>query len=528
MEHIVGKKEYWSNGIPYIHPNSPFNFLWTTFRMARGAHQLDLSPFGIHMTLRKGINIDLALANVHIKEGFFSRSQGKFTFPSGEYSVGSYMGEGTYAQTFQAVDARTSQAFVVKVVKPRSDMRAHISNTLKECIIHILLERESQRQPEGPFVPRFYEVAYDAEHRNILIRMERLYGTLADKYNGATSEQNDANVLESLAGLAHVLDFFYGRLRFNHRDLKSDNVMYNYGPDGKIVVKLIDFGFACVTWHGVAISGASYFAVTDPCYLPSRDLTQYVYEIYVDYRVRFSAGIRAMLEDILTFELKGGNVCRLFRGCKAGRQEVRGWTDTYNFLKSRSVKNPKAVPLAVYERVMKMLGRTPRGHAITPIEVVPRTGLSQETVKCLPEQVMNPKTRRCVRRSGAVGRRIMRATQRRSPSPLDPAFKRVQRRLATAKLKPCGPGKERNPVTRRCVKRVPTGAKPRPVKRRGTEKLKPCKEGQVRNPVTRRCIRDPRLGKKAPMKRKRPTARLRPCKEGQVRNPVTRRCKKHV
>jgi serine/threonine protein kinase len=489
---------------------------------------IDLSPYGIQMVLRKGINIDLALANVAVNEGSFSRSQGKLTFPSGEYSVGSYMGEGTYAQTYQAVDGRTNTAYVVKVVKPRTDMRSNILNTLKECIIHILLERESRTQPEGPHVPKFYEVAYDTERRFLLIRMERLYGTLADKYNGATPEQNDANVLESLAGLAQILNFFYGYLRFNHRDLKSDNLMYNYGPGGKLVVKLIDFGFACLTWHGVQISGASYFAVTDPCYIPSRDLTQYVYEIHRTYRGHFSQRIRAMLEDILTFELKGGNVCQLFRGCRVGRQQMRGWADIYLFLKSKNVKNPKAVPEAVYERVMHMLGRpVPRGQP-TPIEAVPRQGEAAETVKCLPEQVMNPKTRRCVRRSGAVGRRIMRATQRKSPSPLDPAFARMRRRVATLKLKACKEGQVRNPVTRRCGKRVPTGAKVRPVKRRGTEKLKPCKEGKVRNPVTRRCLRDPRLGKKAPVKRKRPTAKLRPCKEGQVRNPATRRCKSMV
>lgn len=455
---------------------------------------LDLSPYGIQMVLRKGIDIDLVLSNVAVKEGSFSRTQGRFQFPSGEYSVGSYMGEGEYGMTYQAVDSRTNVAYVVKVVKPRTDMRKSILNSLKECIVHILLERESRGQVEGPYVPTFHEVAYDPERRYLLIRMERLYGTLADKYNGATPEQNDANVLESLAGLAQILGFFYKRLRFNHRDLKSDNLMYNYGADGKLVVKLIDFGFACLTWNGVRISGASYFDVTAPCYIPSRDLTQYVYEINRTYKSRFSPRIREALEDILTFQLRGGNVCQLFRGCSAGRKQIRGWTDIYDFLNSTTMKNPKAVPEAVYGRVMRMLGRpVPHGEP-TPIEAVPRQGAAVETVKCLPEQVMNPKTRRCVRRSGAVGRRILRLTQRKSPSPHDPTFTRMRRRIATAKLRPCREGQVRNPATRRCVK-GPKEAKGVEAKkatdvkkaRRATAKLKPCKEGQVRNPATRRC-----------------------------------------
>lgn len=481
---------------------------------------LDLSPYGIHMNLRKGIDIDLALANVTVKEGSFSKSNGHFRLPSGEYSVGSFMGEGVYGMTYQAIDKRTNTSCVVKVVKPRSDMQKVVLNTLKECIIHILLERESRNHPEGPFVPVFHEVAYDPERRYLLIRMEQLYGTLSDKYNGATPAQNDVNVLESLAGLAHILGFFHKQLRFNHRDLKSDNLMYNYGTNGKLIVKLIDFGFACLTWHGVRISGASYFDVMSPCYIPSRDLTQYVYEIYLSFKSRFSPRVRAALEDILTFELRGGNVCQLFRGCKDGRRQVRGWADIYDFLNSTSVKNPKATPEAVYERVMGMMKHQ-------PVKAVPRRGDAVVAVKCMPEQVMNPKTRRCVRRSGAVGRRIMRATQRKSPSPHDPAFARMRRRLATARLRPCKEGQVRNPVTRRCVRKEPTGAKKRVVKRRATGKLKPCREGQVRNPVTRRCVRNTRVVKKVVAKRpKRATAKLRPCKEGQVRNPVTRRCKK--
>lgn len=91
-------------------------------------------------------------------------------------------------------------------------------------------------------------------------------------------------------------------------------------------------------------------------------------------------------------------------------------------------------------------------------------------------------------------------------------------------LKPCPPGQERNPVTKRCRKIAGVTRKVADTKKKDTD-LKPCPPGQEHNPVTNRCRKN--IDKPASTKRRIPEKTgLKPCKEGQIRNPATNRCKK--
>ena len=92
-------------------------------------------------------------------------------------------------------------------------------------------------------------------------------------------------------------------------------------------------------------------------------------------------------------------------------------------------------------------------------------------------------------------------------------------------LKPCPPGKERNPITRRCVT----------VKK--TAGPKPCPPGKERNPASGRCVtvkkkagskpcppgkeRNPASGRCVTVKKK---AGTKPCPPGKERNPASGRC----
>jgi serine/threonine protein kinase len=273
-------------------------------------------------------------------------------------------------------------------------------------------------------------------------------------YYSSTQEQNDYNVPETVGDLAYVLNFFYKELEFNHRDLKSDNVMYKLSKSGKALIKLIDFGYSCLTWNGIRISGTNYFPLEAQCFVPSRDLTQYVYEIWYSFRHRFSPKIQKLLQELLTFPT-GSRMCSLFKGCSYRGHSVYGWgTNLYDFLDMPEIHNPKAVPSAMYRHMSHYMGRgTPK--KITPVPVLQRT----ETGKvkhCLPEQILNPKTRRCVKRSGAIGRKLLLQSELRSPSPLQIAEK------------PCPSGKSRNPKTQRCRYRCPSS--------------------MIRNPITQRCL----------------------------------------
>lgn len=443
--------------------------------------EIDLRPYGLGMTLRKGLTIDYMSA-IHVNRGSFSQTNKLFSLTSGDYQQGSLLGKGSYGESFEVKHVGTDAVSVIKVIHIRADIyREDVMNLVKECIIHIILEKTSEGQTNGPFVPRFHEVALDVSRGLMLIRMEKIFGTLADVYESATPKQNELYVPDTLKQLASIIGFFAKTLKFNHRDMKSNNVMYVLGDGGRMFVKLIDFGFTCLTWQGVKIQGSSYFSATDRCYLPSRDLTQFVYEVHMSYQKYLTQGTREFLEGLMTFPIREGagtKMCALYRGCSKGRRRIKRWLDVYDFLNMPSVSNPHCVP----EELVRLCEQH-MGHKISPtLPAVVGTPVDSETKFCPPEKVLNPRTRRCVRRDGALGRRIMAASKRRSHTP-----KTRRYRVATGALKPCRPGQERNPATRRCRKRVSAVR----ITRRRT-----CPADKILNPRTHRCVkRDGAIGK---------------------------------
>ncbi len=420
---------------------------------------LSLESRGIHMTLREGMNFEKELRTVKLKQGSFSRSQGKFELSSGTYTVGPFLGKGSYGETLQATHTFDNTVSAIKIldIGKTHNPQEFIRNTIKESIINIVLEVASASQQNGPFVPELYEMAIDQQRNLLLIRQERLHDTLAQMYISSTKEQNEYNVPETLGDLAYVLNFFYKELRFNHRDLKSDNVMYKMSKSGKAMIKLIDFGFSCLTWNGIQISGTNFFPLEAHCFVPSRDLTQFIYEIWYSFQSRFSTKTQKLLEELLTFPT-GKQMCKLFKGCSYKGHSVYGWgSNLYQFLNVPEVQNPQAVPSALYRHMSQYMGRgSPK--KITPIPPLQRTETGK-LKQCLPEQILNPKTRRCVKRSGAIGRKLMALSEARSPSPGT---------FMTLRNTKCPSGKSRNPRTHRCRFRCPSS--------------------MIRNPITQRCL----------------------------------------
>lgn len=467
---------------------------------------IDLAPYGINLVLRKGLELKYVLGPTLVKRGTITKSSNTCTFPSGTYKITTPLGKGTYGESFILVD-KDDKKCALKSIK--IDHTNPIENTLKECIMNIILEKESENELYGPYVPRFYEVAYDIPSQRVLIRMELMVGTLGSMYYGSPKEQNDKIVPLTLANLAHILDFYYKRLQFNHRDLKSNNVMYTIGDNGEILVKLIDFGFTCLTWNKMKIEGDAYFKPPVKCFLPTRDLTQFVYEIHTSYADRFSTRLNDLLKETLTFDING-DLCQMYKKCS--KYGMDKWLDTYKFLNNKKIMNPKCKADVLEAKLMSFMGLPDKNVHAFMSKIYPVKHI------CKPEDIMNPKSGKCVSRKSKSGKRLGQLDERRSPSPSDIAVRKARRRMATMKLKPCKEGQVRDPATRRCRSTRKKGRKP-------TAELKPCREGQVRNPETRRC-RKPVASKAKKTRKHIPSAKLKPCKAGQVRNPVTRRCKK--
>ena len=134
---------------------------------------------------------------------------------------------------------------------------------------------------------------------------------------------------------------------------------------------------------------------------------------------------------------------------------------------------------------------------------------------CKSDQIKNPKSGRCVSRSGVIGKKILREQNEKS------------------NIKPCGDKNQiRNPKSGRCVSR--SGAIGKKILREQHEKsnIKPCGDkNQIRNPKSGRCVsRSGAIGKKilseksqSPEKTPNKNCKRR-CDSDKICNKKTGRC----
>lgn len=131
-----------------------------------------------------------------------------------------------------------------------------------------------------------------------------------------------------------MLEFFGKTLKFNHRDLKTDNIIY-VRKKGEIHIKLIDFGFSCLTWGSLHISTESYPFVS-PCYKEGRDLQQLIYNLYIG-GFKLSDKMYDWLENLMYVYVSGDDVSLLFGTRRSSKPPVRGWGNTYGYLNRNNV-----------------------------------------------------------------------------------------------------------------------------------------------------------------------------------------------
>jgi serine/threonine protein kinase len=367
---------------------------------------MDLRTFGIQFTLSKGMKLEPHLLQKNIRVGYFSKHRSLLVLHSGRYSVGAFLGSGSYSTIYLATHETTNISYTIKLIPLKNST---FESVIREAIIHILLAKESLNEKHGPYVPRFYEIAYDSYNDLMILRTETIQDILYDRFRAGTKEENDNIVPHAIAQIAHILDFFYKRIGFNHRDCKPNNILYNYDPvSGRFDIKLIDFGLSCLCWNGIDIHAGDRFGGA-ACYRPSRDLTQFLYATYTDRSIPLSDRLRTMMRNSLTFPVDG-KVCRMYEGCHAYGNPMEVWAHSYRFMNDRRVENPHAVPRVLKQRMLEFLGLPKAG----PVQRRSIVGLPH----CVPERVLNPMTRRCITRDSAEGRKVLRLSKRYStPSP---------------------------------------------------------------------------------------------------------------
>lgn len=197
---------------------------------------------------------------------------------------------------------------------------------LYEAFLHTLLYKTLEKEGFPSAVPRIYEVLantngkHDPEtpcdFESIWINMEYVNGVTLEKFlkkqlvpfrrgNAKTvMEANETLLIDVLIQLAFYLQILQEKVRFNHRDLKINNVFVrHHNPDEgwnqsltipgigtwncKNDIVMIDFGFSCIACgsgflnpRATLVGAGSWFKSEHDCLKFGRDLGQFLYSIH--------------------------------------------------------------------------------------------------------------------------------------------------------------------------------------------------------------------------------------------------------
>lgn len=304
---------------------------------------MDLKKYGINAVLKDAYSFNVgldALTEVNLP------GEAMLEFPSDSYKITALLGTGSYGYVYRVEGVRTGEVCAVKVQKFKNE--ADAKQIIQEALLNIILMEASAQQHNGPYVQKFYEIGKVTDKKviqenTILFRMELLDGTLQSLIENNTIANNDTIVPEILIQLSNITEFFQKKLAMNHRDLKLNNVMYKF-VNGKLVVRLIDLGFSCLTWNGVHLSGTSVFNAKHVCARSSRDLSFFLLHLTIDYERFLSKRLMDVLIDIVTFPVHGKS-CRLDKFCPEFK--YKEWMNSYTFLNRPNVENPHSTPVAL-------------------------------------------------------------------------------------------------------------------------------------------------------------------------------------
>lgn len=289
---------------------------------------LDLNPYGIKLIIDPSMkSIDSLLTIDIVSQAILER--GAILINGETYRRGTSIGAGSYGKVYKCNKNSCSEAYALKIL----DL-TDIEQFLKEVIIQILLMKMSENDQSGPHVPRIICVGIDWDNSRGCIISELMENTVQNLLLTNTEPQKEIDVPFVLNQVAYMLEFFGKTLQFNHRDLKADNIMY-VRKKGEIHIKLIDFGFSCLTWGSLHISMESY-PFMPHCYKEGRDLQQLIYNLYIG-GFKLSDKMYDWLENLMYVYVSGDDVSLLFGTRQRPKAPITEWRNTYGYLNRNNV-----------------------------------------------------------------------------------------------------------------------------------------------------------------------------------------------
>jgi len=356
---------------------------------------LDLRPFGIAHKLKPDTGISAIFAT-DIQSVFASSKI--FRIGTVSYEIIKELGRGTNGITYQCRAPSGIFVAVKKILNVNTYLMTR--NFITEAIMQLIIQLESADQPNGPFVPKMYSIGYDAVRKEGYIVSELMRNTLRTLIDANATADNDEIVPNAIQQVAGMLKFLGTRLQFNHRDLKGDNVMYIRNDLGQPIFKLIDMGFSCLTWKGLKINGSSYYGAST-CFKKDRDLAQLMLYLH-NHTPNLSARLRDHLRALLKANVSGDHVCNVTAGCPANG--LTDWASSYKFINRANVVFERTTPNEARAAMNEFLHPP-----VIPVQsVIPTPAGPIAKRVCPADKVYNPTTGRCVKRTGALGRKILK------------------------------------------------------------------------------------------------------------------------
>jgi len=312
-----------------------------------GQPNIDLRPYGLKL------DIDSIIQGNYIPSVNLVATISKDTSTSIETRNGVYrklrkMGEGAYGKVYEV--EKNGAIAVVKVQKmKRSDS---LPNLFLETALQIIIQEESKRLNAGFKVcPDIYEIGFNPTDKTFYIFQEKIDVEMKNDFIYNASKFTAGQIADILTQIAVKLNWLYDNLEFNHRDMKSDNIMFKMDPEGNRQIYFIDFGLSCLTYRGIRVKTKNYFQ-QEKCFEETRDMTFLLYDIYTLDPRMFPKDLGDVIRGMLYFKVKG-QPCNMVSGrCDGKKLEFR---DMYDELNLSYVFNPNATTDKVVEKMAPFL-----------------------------------------------------------------------------------------------------------------------------------------------------------------------------
>ncbi len=270
-----------------------------------------------------------------------------------------------------------------------------IQAVINEALIHALISKTLEAAGFPSKVPRLFEVVAKTttlspksatEFDSLWMVMEYINGCTLQKFLNRNlmrraPQHNETVLLDILIQLSYYLQILQSNLRFNHRDLKINNVFVRFHakPDNwKQVlsykdgytclqdIMIIDFGFSCIACESdsrsTQIGAGTWFKTEDECLKCGRDIAQFLYSLHATFPLKeyVSEELFEILYSSVMTEVNGKSI-NLFHGFDAhGNSLGESCPDSipfndgiYVFLRNKAIDIPGCAPYILLEKLYK-------------------------------------------------------------------------------------------------------------------------------------------------------------------------------